>query len=103
MSRTAAQVIVIIESVLFGGSGVVCMPVAPMAFMGFDKPGSETDPFIWLLVLTMVSYPVVCIAGVVCAWLLFRANRYTWACLVGALPIVNVLILFACFLPELAK
>lgn len=101
MTRNTAQTLLTVATGIFGASGCLCAPFAPFAAMGFDAPGSENNPVIWLLVIAMISYPLVCLGALVGAWLLFKRDRYQPACVIAALPLINVLIVIGVYLPQM--
>ena len=77
---------------------LVVVSLVPWAFaafislFAFDAPGSEKQAFTWLLVAPVWAYPVVAIAGLVCAILLKRRNRLRAALTAAVLPLAAIVL-----------
>ncbi|PQO48170.1 hypothetical protein [Blastopirellula marina] len=64
---------------------------AGLAGMMFDAPGSGDNPATNLLAYSVLSFPLVCLAGITLAWQLYRQSFNVLAALVIWLPLVNVI------------
>lgn len=82
----------IIESVLALPAIALGSVMALMSPMMFDAPGSTNNPPVILLFLSTLSFPVVCLLGMISAWVTFgmRQNRGAfWLSLLPILPILT--------------
>ena len=69
-----------------------------MSVFAFDAPGSAQDPKVWTIVIVLLSYPVLPVAGVIASVIarLRRAARLSWVLAgVASLPTVIFLALLA--------
>jgi hypothetical protein len=64
---------------------------APMAF------DSGQNATVWLLVLSIWSFPVVALCSIGLSWFFYKLNRYRSAIAVSLLPLINVTIVAAIF------
>ena len=87
------RLILIAESVIYALLGLVGSVPAIMSPMMFDAPGSTQSPLTIALFATVVSFPVVCLAGIVGAWILYAKDRPGWARVFIHLPLVNLAVL----------
>lgn len=76
--------------------GLPAVPVggfmALMSVMLFDSPGSERNAAVILFFISMVAFPLACIAGIVMAWIAFgrgRDRRALWLSLLPLIPVVT--------------
>lgn len=86
------RVWLIIESILALPAIAIGGMMALISPMMFDAPGSDDNPPVWLLFFSTVSFPVVCLFGVILAWVAFgmRRNRGAlWLSLLPALPLLT--------------
>ena len=79
-------------SLVFSFFTLVMTFIIPGAFMLFDGGSSPT---IWILFLSFITTPLVCLISLVLAWRCYKTERYTVACYVSLIPWVNIL-LFVC-------
>jgi sulfite exporter TauE/SafE len=77
-------------TLLVGIAGLMgCMP-AMMSPMIFDAPGSERNPAAWIFLLSLGTFPIMCLAAIIAAW---RKTGETRASLWWfAMPLVNVVV-----------
>jgi hypothetical protein len=90
MNRSTTLVNLVITTIFFAVTGVVGLLIAPIAFMGFDAPGSERNPLVWIAVLTVVSYPFLCFLAIAGGWILFALHKDRGATLCSLVPMVNI-------------
>lgn len=65
--------------------------IIPAAFMMFDAPRSQR-PAIWILFISFITAPLVCLFSMVFAWRFYTTERYAVACYVSLIPWVNILL-----------
>lgn len=85
----------IVESVLALPAIALGAVMALMSPMMFDAPGSTSNPPVILLFVSTLSFPVVCLLGMIAAWVTFgmRQNRGAfWLSLLPVLPILTAAI-----------
>jgi hypothetical protein len=73
--------------------------VAVMSGLLFDAPGSENNPFNWMILYGAAAYSVVTIASLVASRLLRGHPAWSRACLV--LPVLPVLVSVAGFVLDM--
>jgi hypothetical protein len=86
------RVWLIIESILAVPAIAVGGMMAIMSPMMFDAPGSDSNPPVILLFVSTLSFPLVCLASVIAAWVAFglRRNRGAfWLSLAPLLPVLS--------------
>ncbi len=64
--------------------------IIPGAFMMFDNGSS---PAIWILFVSFITIPLVCLVSLVISWRCYRSTQYTVACYVSLIPLINVILL----------
>ena len=87
------RLILIAESVIYALLGLVGSVPAMMSPMMFDSPGSTQNPFTLALFASVISFPIVCLVGIVGAWTLYGKDRPGWARLFIHLPLINFAVL----------
>jgi hypothetical protein len=71
--------------------GIVSFLPAMFSVMMFDAPGSTEQPATWVLALSVLSFPLVCLFAVVNALVCRRAGDLQRAYRFLLLPLVNLL------------
>jgi|GEM_PF-1740985 len=80
---------------------IVMMSLIPWAFaaftslFAFDKPGSEKDPTIWLMVAPILAYPIIAASCIIGSVVLYKNNRALPALIVIAVPLATVILYIA--------
>lgn len=62
-----------------------------MSPMMFDAPGSTSNPQVVTLFWSAISFPVVCIIGLVSAWIAFARRSERMALGLSLLPLIPVI------------
>ncbi len=75
--------------ILVGLAFVSLLPVG-LSIMLFDAPGSEKNPYLLVAFGGIASFPVTCVAAVVCAWIAHGLRRDRVAARVVFLPLLSV-------------
>lgn len=74
--------------------GILFLPALIFAIFvvlfGFDEPGSETNPLLWIFVLTIVSFPIVCGFAVGFSIQALQVRQFRKACWFVVLPLINM-------------
>jgi len=67
--------------------------MAPLSFLAFDSPGSDTMLAPWIFVIGMMSLPALLIAAIVVGWVLYAAKKYKFSLLSLLIPLVSVVLI----------
>lgn len=90
MQKEKARLLLIIATSLFGllliPSLIMCM-ISPMLF---DAPGSENNIFTWMLLLSVLSFPVLTITSIVLSWIFYSNKNYKVAVYCATTPLLSV-------------
>src|SRR4051794_6072813 len=62
---------------------------SPMAFDAGPQPG------LWVLVITLLAYPVVVLMTIIATWISFARHAYRLAMWLNVLPIIHLIVLVA--------
>ena len=54
--------------------------------------GEEPNPVIWILFISFITAPLVCLFSLVFAWKFYTTEQYAVACYVSLIPWVNILL-----------
>lgn len=77
---------------------IVMISLIPWAFaaftslFAFDKPGSERDPSIWMMVAPIWAYPIIAAGCIIGSVVLYKKNRPLPALIVIAVPLVAIIL-----------
>lgn len=77
---------------------IVMISLIPWAFVAFtslfafDKPGSESDASIWMMVAPIWAYPIIAAGCIIGAVVLYKKNRPLPALIVIAVPLAAVIL-----------
>ncbi len=77
---------------------IVMISLIPWAFaaftslFAFDKPGSERDPSIWMMVAPIWAYPIIAAGCIIGSVVLYKKNRPLPALIVIAVPLAAVIL-----------
>lgn len=88
----ALKVWLILATVIYG---LLLFPVALMILfspMMFDAPGSTSNPYIWILLVTILVYPLVAFASMLFAWIMYRKQNVKIAFLFSLIPVIDIAI-----------
>lgn len=80
------------STVCWGMLGMLGCLLALATPMLFDAPGSERDPLTYLMMLSVLSFPLACGAAIVLSWLYHTQQRERAACWSTLLPLLSVLL-----------
>ena len=89
--------VAIIASVVWGVSLFIGVFMAMMSVMMFDAPGSQNNPRVIAMFVSVVSFPVLCLVSILATWLAWRFTRdasAAWRRLpwyTAALPLLSVI------------
>ena len=91
MSQKRTRTFLIIATVIFSLGGLLgVLPAITSVFL-FDAPGSESNAATVVLFVNALTFPLACLVSVVASWVLYAVKRYTLACVLALLPLVNVI------------
>jgi hypothetical protein len=90
MTQKSARRYLIISTIVVGLIGAPGVLLALTSFFLFDAPGSEKNPATILLFFSALTLPLVCLLSIVLSWILYARQKFTVACFVAFVPIVNV-------------
>jgi hypothetical protein len=65
----------LLGTLAWGLAGSASLFVGMMSVMLFDAPGAENDPKIWAFVLSIWSFPVLCVLSIVGSWVTWFLTR----------------------------
>jgi hypothetical protein len=88
MDRDGAKKFLRTATIIIGVIWIPSLMFAGLSGMMFDAPGSDKNPFLWLLFLSFLAFPALCVASVILSWLLFTRGRHTAACFIAVIPAV---------------
>lgn len=91
--RNIAFVILLLMTFLYLAFAFFGALIAPLAFMGFDAPGSESNPVVWIAVISVITFPVILITSVCMGWIFFAIRKYKASLVSLLLPTIYLLIL----------
>lgn len=91
--RTGTAIFLAITTAVFGIAGIWGIVPAVLSCMAFDAPGSIASPLVWLLVIVVGSFPLVCLGGIAGGWACYFARRQRLACCVALAPVLNISVL----------
>lgn len=94
----ALTITLVLTTILYALAFVPVTMMAPLSLMGFDAPGSDKDPLVWLLVVAFLVMPVTLLIGIVAPWVALRHGRGKRAAFWAALPLLNLLLVWMIFL-----
>lgn len=90
-------VLMLIATVLLIAGAIVGALPTLMTPMMFDDPKALESPATVTLAISVATFPIVCLVALALSWLVFALPalahfpyRYTWACGLTALPLINV-------------
>jgi heme A synthase len=66
--------------------------VAFTSLFAFDKPGSEKDPSIWMMVAPILAYPLIAASCIIGSVVLYKNNRSLPALIVIAVPLAAIIL-----------
>jgi hypothetical protein len=61
--------------------------------MMFDAPGSDEKLWVWTVVIASLSFPPVCLAGIIAAWVCVALRKPRAAVICSLTPLVPVLVM----------
>jgi hypothetical protein len=64
----------------------------PIGFMMFDDTKSLYNPRVWMLFVSTITAPPVCLFSLGFAWMFYTSERYAVACYVALIPWINILL-----------
>lgn len=88
--RRPVRIWLIVETILAIPGIVLGSFAALMSPMMFDAPGSTQNAQMLTLFWSVVSFPVLCVAGVLLAWIAFAKRRDRLALWFSLLPVVPI-------------
>jgi hypothetical protein len=77
---------------------IVMVSLIPWAFVAFtslfafDRPGSERDASIWMMVAPILAYPIIAASCIIGSVLLYKNNRPLPALIIIAIPLAAVIL-----------
>ncbi|GAB4241939.1 MAG: hypothetical protein OHK005_05500 [Candidatus Methylacidiphilales bacterium] len=83
-----AFVLMIVLSGIVGLAALASLVPAMFSVMLFDAPGSTENLVLWLVFLSILTFPLVAGASIVVAWLVFASGRPWPALLCFLLPLL---------------
>jgi hypothetical protein len=91
MQGKTTKVVLIVTTVLWLLAGLLGSVLAMFSVMMFDAPGSENNPGTIALFFSTSTFPLVCLLSIASSWILYRRQRFTIACWLACLPLLNVI------------
>ena len=67
-SRSISPIAAVIGTLAWGVVGLGSLGMLMMSAMMFDAPGSEHNPYLWVIVGSLIALPLLCLASVVGGW-----------------------------------
>lgn len=75
---------------------LVSLPMIMMSPMLFDAPGSTEKTEIYVVIFTLIAFPLVALISTILAWVLHKKNKIKGAFITSLLPYLNLVVfLFA--------
>ena len=87
-TRRRVRIWLIVETILCIPTVLLGAAAALMSPMMFDAPGSTSNPQVVMLFWSAISFPFVCILGVVAAWIAFARRSERTAMGLSLLPVI---------------
>lgn len=89
--RGKTRLTIILANIFFVLLVVPGIMVAFKSVILFDSPGSESNPVIIVMFLTVVSFPVIVFLSLG-SWVLYSYRKYKASVIISFLPFVNIFI-----------
>ena len=90
-SKRVALIINVISHTLY----ILTLPlwylVSMFSVMLFDAPGSEQRWGLWAVYYGLKGYPIIVLAAIALAWILYAKGRYNRTYLINVIPVVYIL------------
>lgn len=88
-------VFTILVCVFWGLMGLISIVPSMMSFMAFDAPEAGKNPFVWMLVIGAISFPMACFTSIITSWMAWRVShdeKSPFLRLTRSLPLVSILV-----------
>lgn len=92
-SQLVLRIWLIISNVIFGLLAIGSIYPILLSPMMFDAPGSETNPGIALLLISLLSFPVVVILSIVMSWRFFMKKSFKKALNYSLIPFISLILM----------
>lgn len=69
---------------------IVMTFIIPMAFAMIENANNLTD---WIVFISFITIPPVCLLSLVSAWICYTTKRYEVACYFSLIPWINIFLL----------
>ena len=89
--RGKTRLTIILANIFFTLMAVPGIMVAFKSVILFDSPGSESNPVIIVMFLTVASFPVFVFLSLG-SWVLYNYRKYKASVIISFLPFVNIFI-----------
>ncbi len=91
MTEHSTKFFTIILNCFFFFVGLAGIMMALMSAMLFDAPGSEKNPYVWILFATTLALPVSCLISCVTSlYVYFREKNYRKAFMLSLIPTIVI-------------
>jgi len=89
MSRDYHRNLLIVLTAAGAALGLICAPITTMtAMFSFDAPGSEREPFVWMIFFIVLSLPLWFVVGPIAGWFFFWRNQQRASLLAASTPLL---------------
>ncbi len=95
--KATTRLLLILITLVYSLIFIPITAMAPMALMGFDAPGSEQQPEVWVAVIGFLTLPLMLLIAMILPWWFYRRKSYPKAIIISCLPFINVIAIAAVF------
>ena len=92
-----STLLLVLASLVFGFGVVLDAMMLLLSVMMFDAPGSEASPYPWIIIGSLLVYPVTVVVGLVRVWRAHKRGDGRAAYKALAIPLAGVLLVLASF------
>jgi len=96
-TKNISLIVLATTTIFFGCPALLSLGFFVILPMMFDAPGSENDPRVWGMALSVASFPCLTAISVTGSWFLFALKRYRAAVIISFIPLLSVCILVGGF------
>lgn len=95
--RTPALVLLILASAGFGLGLLAALVMLMFSPMMFDAPGAAESIYLWLIVFSLMLYPIFTLIGMLAAWRAFNSSDYATALRRLLIPLIGAGLVIGAF------